>query len=420
MVLSSFTFAFSAVKKIKPVNVRVTTLPVGQGDSTMIECADNNGNFGPEAGGNITFIDMGSTKSDTIQKNDFLKEVWDYTNAGKRIKRIFLTHPDADHVNWAFTKELKIPNSMLTMLGNSKQNVEIHVGYRDMWTKVPASASAQLVDYIDKTDNNLKLIDQSSRGIGKRIHLCGDKTQDVDLIVIDSGFRKPLKNPTNNKNSNSMVMKLVVGTGINVVRMLFVGDLENDEKAGATEVINNIINNPSIEAEVVMIPHHGSSSHGWEENGPAFFEAVGAKYGIISSNIEHTHHHPKLQTVRAFCQEDPKTSESCDMKTRTTYNGDNPNLKKRPAVCPTGTNWITAWKWNGNKWEAHVTNGCKSKKKFIYQTTYFDPTDRASKGTAKSNIIFTELQQNGNIIINKKPVTSNSQFINPIKKIKKN
>merc|ERR1719499_1272024 len=95
--------------------------------------------------------------------------------------------------------------------------------------------------------------------------------------------------------------------------MLFTGDVED---SGKDKVIAALTQNNAIEAEVVMIPHHGSNTNG---NGNAeFYKKVGARYGIISAGIGgRKHHHPNLQTIRAFCRDE--LSETCDIKTGILY-----------------------------------------------------------------------------------------------------
>ena len=130
-----------------PTNtVKVFTIPVGQGDSTLIEC--------PNIGG-FTLIDMGSTNA-ALNKIVYVKHVLAYTGNGANLRHIFLTHPDADHINYGYVNNAKpnnfdilnppqIKNLLLPQLVEKRRNIniqtkiEVHIGNEAMWN--PADES---------------------------------------------------------------------------------------------------------------------------------------------------------------------------------------------------------------------------------------------------------------------------------------
>jgi len=115
-----------------------------------------------------------------------------------------------------------------------------------------------------------------------------------------------------NDNARSMVLKLEnreENPNQNQQRqqsnMLFLGDLEEvyENPPVRGRGIYGKIMTQQFRAEianiaVLMIPHHGSASHSNPNNN--FYRMVNARYGIISSHVEHKYQHPNHKTIRAF------------------------------------------------------------------------------------------------------------------------
>ena len=80
-----------ASRTILPANsdLNIYVLPVGQGDSTVIQCPS-------QYGGNITVVDSGCCKSTNYM---IAQNVTNFLN-GQTIEMIFLSHPDKDHINY--------------------------------------------------------------------------------------------------------------------------------------------------------------------------------------------------------------------------------------------------------------------------------------------------------------------------------
>merc|ERR1712180_113309 len=81
--------------------LEVYTVPVGQGDSTLIRCLD---------GGEVSIIDMGcAIAGDCLKLLQYVSEIEEYLDQGqgldyRLLKRVFLTHPDYDHFSYAWVR----------------------------------------------------------------------------------------------------------------------------------------------------------------------------------------------------------------------------------------------------------------------------------------------------------------------------
>ena len=79
------------ITKLTPAdeNLNILALPVGQGDATVIQCP-------AQYGGKLTIVDIGSSKyNGYLGKEDIVKYLEGYT-----IEKVFLSHPDKDHINF--------------------------------------------------------------------------------------------------------------------------------------------------------------------------------------------------------------------------------------------------------------------------------------------------------------------------------
>ena len=91
-------------------------------------------------------------------------------------------------------------------------------------------------------------------------------------------------------------MSLMYGTR---KKMLFMGDFEH----GYTSLMNlhkaHISDHP-----VIMVPHHGSNTNGNGKKAASFYKAVNPHIAIVSSALWSSNYHPRMETLRAICQDD--------------------------------------------------------------------------------------------------------------------
>jgi competence protein ComEC len=72
------------------------------------------------------------------------------------------------------------------------------------------------------------------------------------------------------------------------VRVLLAGDLQETGQAAALASV------PDLSADVLLVPHHGSS-----HQAPAFLAAVRARVALISVGADNDYGHPATRTVTA-------------------------------------------------------------------------------------------------------------------------
>ena len=344
--------------------VKVVTIPVGQGDSTLIQC--------PGTDGDMTLIDMGADHF-ALSKDTYIKQVLAHT--GVHLKHIFLTHPDLDHISHGLGDD-----GLIKKIGSS---VKVYIGRKVGWDE-GAKSSKELINNIKAQAGKITLMYYTKP---EDIKICGDHSN-IKLRIITSDLGHA-------PNSRSMVLKLTNGQ----TSMLFLGDLEDspaikDPKTEAIPVIQNLVNlhnnrrsNVNLKADVIMIPHHGSKNNGNGEKN--LYEVVGATYAIISSHIKNKHDHPKRKTIESFCHDSGEGIESCDIPCGYNFKGSDYNGQSFPQTMPNGMNAamcpnadVTTWApfktvnpdvfgttEHGSRNTPFQTWICKGK--HVYQTTKF-------------------------------------------------
>ena len=229
-----------------PAAPAVTMLDVGQGDGLVIR-----------QGYSAVLVDGGST---TVSKVGRYRIVPYLKYMGiRRIERIFLTHPDADHMNGL--------EELLEMIQN--RELDMAVG------------GLVVPDWLQNQTDGVRLLKQATqmqipvtyavRGqtytLGKiRFHILhpGGKTYDTD------------------SNAGSLTFRMQTDT----FSMLFTGDLEG---GGETEVCRE-----QVESDVLKVAHHGSKHASSKE----FLDRVKPKLALISSGKGNRYGHPAEETVQ--------------------------------------------------------------------------------------------------------------------------
>jgi len=356
-----------SVAEVQKSEVEVFTIPIGQGDSTVIKCP------GPE--GDISIIDMGCLdpgngcrgmsveKYVTLIERQFLGRDDSRAADYSRLKRVFLTHPDADHMNYGWV-EGRGPNNKPTGQGTGagllekwSQNrgnnkIDVHLGNKAPWEKDKPG----FVDFL-KIDKGFVA---SWRGDWNDqdqipVQLCNQPDQPdatIKMIASDLGKNK------NKKNDKSMVMSLRVKARN---KMLFLGDLETEPAYNnllypthappstsmhphPTKYVDEIRNH-----QIVMVPHHGSNTNG--NPNAIFYNEVNPICAIVSSAMLSSNSKtksPKVETLQAICRGHTATVDFDFYPLGgpigwATYTCECPN--SRPLPVPFQGNLTADWDW---------------------------------------------------------------------------
>ena len=267
------------------------TLPVGQGDSTVIKCPN----------GDISIIDMGCrggcehmsiTQYVKFIETHFLIDFDSYSG----LKQVFLTHPDADHINFAYDgKGNGLMEKWLEWVETygGGEDLHIYLTNNEAWfNPFPASQIVKnFVDWIIEHYTSFIFDVQWGNSPKSEVKFCPEDMPDasINLIASDLG--------TVTKNARSMVLSLRIG---DKRKMLFLGDLETQSS------YNNLLwpGNPYVNEisyhDILMVPHHGSASNG--NPNARFYNAINPTYAIVSSAIwSRNYWHPKMETLQAIC-----------------------------------------------------------------------------------------------------------------------
>ncbi|MBO8136739.1 MAG: DNA internalization-related competence protein ComEC/Rec2 [Desulfotomaculum sp.] len=234
-------------------------IDVGQGDAALVQMP---------AGKNL-LIDTGGWKDEFKTK----------TGAGNKVvlpylKRLginsldvlILSHPHEDHAGGAagIIKRLPVKLVVVAPLGKGDRISGIQ--------ELPATEYKRLLSNLDK------------RGIMVKEARAGDRLRLGDKVAVK--ILSP-SGPSNNLNDSSLVVKITYGQCI----FLFTGDIEKDQQYILVKT------GTDLHADVLKVPHHGSSSFE-----PEFFKAVNPQAAVISVGQNNRFGHPAPETIKALKQ----------------------------------------------------------------------------------------------------------------------
>ena len=244
--------------KISPANsnLNVYVLPVGQGDSTIIQCPS-------QYGGYITVVDSGSCKSTNYMT---AQDVANFLN-GQTIEKIFLSHPDKDHINYVDTI-LQGRNPYPPIYYSCPWNANTYGKY----IKTPGLTRYQIGG-------------PSCCGrIG--VDACPQYTicqNNVRVNVLASG----LDGCKGNKNGDSLVLQ-VEYSGKTVY---LPGDFE-----GIPDFIQGFINCAgSLQSDIYRLAHHGA--YNGKANTDAILNRIQPVYAFSSSGLKRNYVHPRCEVL---------------------------------------------------------------------------------------------------------------------------
>lgn len=229
----------------RPLKVHV--FDVKQGSSTLIELPD----------GRALLIDAGG------QRNGTLADAVARYTAGRRLAVLWITHPHADHLQYA--------TSVLEKVG-----ADLYVD--DGWQLEPGSTAA--------------VVRAAAVRTGSRVASVTPASPDVPLeaaapLKLSSVVPREWPNECRSDKPNNCSAGIRIDYCASSV--LITGDAEAAEEAVLT----------GVEAATLLIAgHHGSGT----SSSPRFLQEVRPKYVVISAGKNETYCHPNEQTVQRISQ----------------------------------------------------------------------------------------------------------------------
>ncbi|MCB5235745.1 MAG: DNA internalization-related competence protein ComEC/Rec2 [Niallia nealsonii] len=243
------------INNIYPAKGEITFIDVGQGDSILIQLANNKGTYLIDTGGTVTFPQEDWQKrkepfevgAKTVVP--FLKSKGIHT-----IDKLILTHGDLDHIGGAtaIIEQLKVKEIMYPNVTEERTMEE-----------------EKVLNFAQKKQIPIRLIQAGHKW---------NAGEDFFSVLA------PLQKKELTKNNGS----IVIYANIADITWLFTGDLE---KEGEQEVLNNYPNLKDV--DVLKVGHHGSKTSSSNE----FIERLKPKIAVISVGENNRYHHPSKEVL---------------------------------------------------------------------------------------------------------------------------
>lgn len=220
-----------------PETMEVHFIDVGQGDATLIKCADQ-----------TMLIDTGDDSKGTAIQNYLQKQ------GIEQLDYLVLTHPDADHIGSAPVIITKFDIDTVFVSNFEKDN----------------KTYQKLIQSLDN-----KRLKYATPEVGSTYSL---GTASITFLSPNKDYDNP----------NDASIALMVENGSN--NFLFTGDAE---EAAENDIIEIGID---IKADVYKAGHHGSKSSTSED----FFEMIDPAYAVISCGEDNSYGHPHAETLNTL------------------------------------------------------------------------------------------------------------------------
>lgn len=218
-------------------------LDVGQGDCELLE-----------SGGEYLLIDAGGDGEHREAVQDFLSRL-----GVDKLDYVIATHPHADHIQ------------EMTAIINA---YDIGAFYLPDVTTTTSTFEKML----DALDSRSVQVEAPAPGDTFSFGSC--TAQVLGPVEIDEG----------DLNADSIVLRVTCGE----TAFLFTGDCTASEEA---EILEWLGNNPAgLQADVLKVGHHGSSTSTSEE----FLEAVSPVWAVISCGADNSYGHPHQEIMDAL------------------------------------------------------------------------------------------------------------------------
>jgi len=329
-------------------------------------------------------IDMGSLNwKGAMDQTLYVTKMMNIYKENK-LKHIFITHPDTDHLNYGLDPMCKqgllFEIVQVNRIGNVPpitDRVMIHISSKKSWEFFQKEF---FINFVMQYSDHFKLIYHwidTNPGVVQHpfTDICKYPTEGNAILETKTKIEIITAEIGSTSNSRSMVMMLRNGNNENnkEQKMLFMGDFEGE--SNYNELVHT--NGARLAANILMIPHHGAApfevidvnSYG------RFYDAVNAEEAVISSNILDSNRHPAMFVIWAFCG---ILSDVCDVVCDTCDNGEYEIMGYQQMI-------------KGGHNIGKTLNARKkcNENKHIHQTTWIDPKTYLMWSGEIENILYS-------------------------------